>query len=473
MNPLDFMFDFLYNILVTYDISLFLRRCDMDIQRKAYQTLSAWKASSEKSKAILIKGARRVGKSYLAELFAKNEYSSYILIDFASPLAGTEKIFEEYGNAGSLDDFFNQLSVLYGTPLQAGKSCFIFDEIQKYPKARELVKYLVADGRYDFIETGSLISIKKNTRDIVIPSEEDELLLYPLDFEEFLSAISDTVTIPFLREKYEAGEPLGNMLRPVMNKFRTYMLVGGMPMVVAEYAESANIDQVERIKRGILKLYREDIAKYAENYVAQATAIFDSIPSMLAHHDKKIKYSSLGAGDRSSRYSDAIFWIKDSMVGNICYGTDAPARFGGFTLQESAIKCYMGDTGLLMTLAAGADYLKSELYKSFMAGRLSVNKGMMTENIISQMLTANGHQLHFFETISDERKKYEVDFLITEDNKTTPIEVKSGKNKEHPSLDYYNKKYKKETKKGIVLTRGDLQITDDYRILPLPMACFL
>ena len=267
-------------------------------------------------------------------------------------------------------------------------------------------------------------------RNTVIPSEEEELLLYPLDLEEFLNALSDTITLPFLREKFEAGAPLKNMLKPVMDKFRTYMLVGGMPQAVSTYVNTANIDQVERVKRGILKLYREYIAKYAENYVAQATAIFNTIPSQLAHHDKKVKYSSLGAGDRASHYRDAIFWIHDSMVGNICYGTNAPERFGEFTIQDSKLQCYMGDTGLLMTLAAGENYLKSDLYKSFMSGHLSVNKGMMTENIVSQMLIASGHSLRFYETISDDRKKYDVDFLVSENDKTTPIEVKSGNNKQ-------------------------------------------
>ena len=287
----------------------------MGIERKAYKKLLEWKQSTQGSKAILIKGARRVGKSYLAELFAKKEYRSYLMIDFASPKHGTIGVFERYGNKDSLDEFFNQLSVMYGVPLFPGKSVILFDEIQKYPKARELVKYLVADGRYDFIETGSLISIKKNVKDIVIPSEEDELFLYPLDFEEFLSALSDTVTVPFLLEAFTHNKPLGNMLKPMMDKFRNYMIVGGMPKAVSEYGESANIDRVEKIKRGILKLYKEDIARYAESYIAEATAMFQSIPSQLSHHDKKIKYSSLGEGDRFSSYRDAIFWIERRFYG--------------------------------------------------------------------------------------------------------------------------------------------------------------
>ncbi|MCR5763566.1 MAG: AAA family ATPase [Treponema sp.] len=448
----------------------------MDLHRKAYEKLRQWKNSKKTSKAILIKGARRVGKSYLAEHFAQNEYKSYILIDFASPKNGTLKIFENYGNKDSLNDFFNQVSVLYGIPLKEHESVFIFDEIQKYPKARELIKYLVADGRYDYIETGSLISIKKNVKDIVIPSEEEQLELHPLDFEEFLLALSDTVTIPFLKTSFENKKPLGNMLKPIMTKFRNYMIVGGMPQAVAEYAESGNIDNVEKIKRGIINLYREDIAKYAESYVAEATAIFNSIPALLAHHDKKIKYSSLGEGDRFTSYKDAIHWISDSMVGSLCMGTDAPDIFAGFTVQTSKLKCYMEDTGILLTLAAGENYLNSELYKSFMLGKISVNKGMMTENMIAQIFTSNSKPLRFYENIvtSDSKKlKYEVDFLIRDGDKVVPIEVKSGNIKEHRSLDYYQKKFKSFSRKGIVLTKGDLQVTDDYLYLPLFMAIFL
>lgn len=448
----------------------------MDIKRKAYNKLMNWKEASEKSKAILIKGARRVGKSYLAESFARNEYKTHIMIDFSSPVPGTLKVFKEYGNRSQMDEFFNQLSVLYGIPLFPRESVLIFDEIQKYPPARELIKHLVADGRYDYIETGSLISIKKNVKDIVIPSEEQEMELFPLDFEEFLGAISDQATAPFLRTAFFEMKPLGNLLKPVMDKLRTYMLVGGMPQAVVEYAESGNINRVEAVKRGIIKLYREDIAKYAENYVSEATAIFNSIPSQLAHHDKKIKYSSLGEGDRFTSYREAILWIEESMVGNLCTGVDAPAIFGEFSLQPSKLKCYMGDTGLLLTLAAGKNYLHSDLYKSFMQGKLAVNKGMMTENLVAQMLRVKGYSLRFFEKIvayGDKKHKYEVDFLLPGEKKTTPIEVKSGSSTNHPSIDYFCTKYKGQTEKGIFLTKGDLRTTEQHIFLPLPMAMFL
>ncbi len=452
------------------------RSQNMDINRKAYDYLIKWKNSTSTAKALLIKGARRVGKSYIAEKFGKNEYKSYILIDFASPRAGTIKVFEKYGNRENLTEFFNQLSVLYETVLYERNSLFIFDEVQKYPKARELVKYLVADGRYDYIETGSLISIRKNVKDIVIPSEEEEMKLYPFDFEEFLNALNDYTTVPYLKKAYENTQPLGNLLKPVMDKFRQYMIVGGMPQAVVEYIASGNVDRVESVKRGILKLYREDIAKYADSYVAEATAVFNSIPSQLSHHDKKIKYSSLSEGDRFSSYRDAVHWIEDSMVGNMAVATDSPEYFGEFELKTSKLKCYMADTGLLLTLAAGNNYLKNELYKSFIAGKLSTNKGMMTENMVAQMLMANGHDLRFYERIIEiegKKKKYEVDFLVREDEKVTPIEVKSGNNSMHSSIDYYCRTYRKNTNKGIILTKGDLRMTDDYNYLPLPMTMFL
>ncbi len=448
----------------------------MIIKRRIYQKLLDWKNASRGSKAILIKGARRVGKSFVAEQFAKNEYKSHILIDFSSPLKGTVRIFEQYGNKYSLDEFFNQLSVLYSTPLHPRESVLVFDEIQSYPRARELIKHLVADGRYDYIETGSLISIKKNTKGILIPSEEEDVSMYPLDFEEFLTAIGDQVTFEALKKAFLERNSLGNALRIINEKLRLYMVVGGMPQAVLRYIETKNYDDVERVKRGIVKLYREDIAKYAGSHLAEAMAVYNAIPCLLSHHDKKIKYSSLGEGDRFSCYRDAIDWIGESMVGSLCYGVDEPTAFDGFSLQPSKIKCYMADTGLLLTLASGDSYLESELYKSFVEGKMSVNKGMMSENLVAQIFASKGKPLRFYETRVDEggrRAKYEVDFLIKQNGKTTPVEVKSGKVKEHPSLDYFKSKYKGSTNKPIVLTKGDLRETEDYLYLPLAMACFL
>lgn len=445
------------------------------MKRKAYNSLLEWKSSSSTAKALIIKGARRVGKSFLAEEFAKHEYKTYILIDFSSPLPGTVTAFEKYGNKAGLDELYNQLSVLYGIKLYPRESLFVFDEVQRYPKARELVKHLVADGRFDILETGSLISIKRNVKDILIPSEEEELFLYPMDFEEFLWALEDEVTVPFLRAAYEKRQPLEHMLKPVMEKFRLYMMIGGMPQAVQKYALTRSYDETERVKRGIIKLYREDIVKYADKNVAEATAIFNAIPVMLAHHDKKIKFSALGIRDRYDGYADAIFWIAESMIGNLCYGIDRPEIFEGFSIQADKVKCYMADTGLLLTLAAGNNYLTSDLYKSFMLGKLSVNKGMMTENMVAQMLAANHHSVTFLEkteAISETKnKKYEIDFVLRQPNGITALEVKSGHSKTHTSLDFFKEKYK--LTESVILTKGDLKVTEHYLYLPLPMAMFL
>lgn len=444
---------------------------------KGYQKLLEWKNSSKNSKALLISGARRVGKSFLVEDFAKNEYKSYILIDFASVDKSVIDVFEKFGNKMKIDEFFNQISVIFSKKLFNQESVIIFDEVQKYPKAREFIKYLVQDNRYDFIETGSLIGLKQNVKNIVIPSEEEQMNLYPLDLEEFLLALEDETTIPFLKDCFENKIPLGNLLKTINEKLRMYMIIGGMPQSVVAYRKSRKYDDAENAKQKILTLYREDIAKYAGNYTAEARAIFDAIPAMLSHHDKKIKFSSLGLEDRFSvAFSNAVFWLKESMIANLSYLVENPDFFDGFALDSSKVKCYMSDTGLLLSLATGKKYLTNELYKSFVLGKLSVNKGMMTENLVAQMLRSSGHDLRFFEKIvkaNGKTHKYEVDFLLKKNNKLCAIEVKSGNSTTHPSLDYFSSVYKKQSAKSIILTKGDLRENDSYIFLPLAMGMFL
>ena len=459
------------------DVRFFVRSGMESLHRKCYQKLLEWKNSSQSSKAILINGARRVGKSYLAEEFARNEYKSYILIDFSSVDESVFSLFERFGNKMRIDEFFNQLSVIFSVKLHRHDSAIIFDEVQKFPKAREFIKQLVADDRYDYIETGSLIGLKKNVENIVLPSEEEQMNLYPLDFEEFLWALGDEVTVPYLRDCLESKKPLGNLLKTVNEKLRMYMIIGGMPQSVVAYLKEKKYDDAEKAKQNILTLYREDIAKYAGNYTAEARAVFDAIPAMLSHHDKKVKFSSLGLGDRFSvAFANAVFWLKESMVVNLSYCIEEPALFDGFALDSSRVKCYMGDTGLLLSLAAGKNYITNELYKSFVLGKLSVNKGMMTENIIAQMLSASNHPLRFYEKIVTEKgkkHKYELDFLLKKTNKLLALEVKSGNCKEHASLDYFSSHYRKETSKPFILTKGDFKETDDYVFMPLVMAMFL
>lgn len=357
------------------------------------------------------------------------------------------------GNASRLDEFFNQLSVLYSVRLYPHQTLIIFDEIQKYPKARELIKHLVADNRYDYVETGSLISIKQNVKDILIPSEEDVMELHPLDFEEFLNALGENTAWEYLCDKYNSRKPLGNILKRINELLRLYMIIGGMPQAVDSYINTRSYDSTEKVKRGIIRLYREDIAKYAGGHVAEARAVFDAIPEQFSHHDKKIKYSALKKGSRASNYTDALNWISESMVGSLCMLLEEPTEIEGFSLQPDKVKCYMADTGLLLTLAAGNNYLKSDLYKSLVLGKLSANKGMMTENLVAQMLSANDIPLRFYEKIvtdSDGKKhKYEVDFLLHNDHRTIPIEVKSSKASSHPSIDYFTQKYRSKTKKKL------------------------
>ena len=311
----------------------------------------------------------------------------------------------------------------------------------------------------------------------MIPSEEEQLNLYPLDFEEFLWALDDEVTVPFLREHYDNKTPLGNLLKTVNEKLRLYMTIGGMPQSVLAYLKEKKYEDSERAKQQILRLYRDDIAKYAGNYTAEAQAIFDAIPSMLSHHDKKIKFSSLGLGDRFSvAFANAVFWLKESMVANLSYCVDEPALLDGFALDSSKVKCYMADTGLLLSLSAGKDYLTNEMYKSFVLGKLSVNKGMMTENLIAQMLQSSNHPLRFFEktvTSGEKKHKYEVDFLVKQKNKLIALEVKSGNCTEHSSLNYFYDTYKKKAANPIILTKDDLNESNGYIYMPLAMGMFL
>ena len=317
----------------------------------------------------------------------------------------------------------------------------------------------------------------KNVENILIPSEENKLKLYPLDFEEFLNALGDEVTIPFLKDCMENHKPLGNLLKTINERLRLYMIIGGMPQSVLAYLENKKYEDAEYAKQQILTLYRDDIAKYAENYTSQARAIFDAIPAMLSHHDKKIKFSALGLGDRfSAAFANAVFWLKESMVANLCYGIDESALFDGFVTDSSRVKCYMCDTGLLLSLASGSDYLTSEMYKKFVLGKLAVNKGMMTENLIAQMLCMNNHNLRFFEKITkgaNKSCKYEVDFIIKSQGKFLPLEVKSGNSSTHSSLDYFSTAYKKNVSKPIILTKGDYRETEDYIFYPLAFGLFL
>lgn len=448
--------------------------------RKAYKTLLKWKDEEKGKCAIMIEGARRVGKSFLAQEFAKSEYESYILIDFFSAPDEIKELFEKY--LSDLDTLFMRLSAYYSVKLHERNTLFIFDEVQFFPRARAAIKYLVADGRYDFMETGSLLSIKKNTQDILIPSEEHHLQLNPMDFEEFLLALGNDTLIPVVKNCFEKKIPMGQALhRKAMDLFRLYLIVGGMPQSVKEYCESKNFERVDMIKREILELYRNDIQKHAKGSELKAESIFDEIPSQLSKHEKKFKLASLKKDAKMRNYDDAFMWLKDSRIVNICYNADEPNIALKMNMSRTTLKCYMADTGLLISHAFDENGLVAEeIYKKLLFGKLEVNEGMIFENIVSQMLTASGHKLYFYSKSDNEdsASRMEIDFLITKNKVTSRhniqgIEVKSSKRYTISSLNKFRKKFAEYTDKCFVIHTSDFKEENGIIYLPVYMAMFL
>lgn len=445
------------------------------MKRKIYDSMRKWKEENGRT-ALLIDGARRVGKSYIAQEFAKKEYKSYILIDFNRAPAEITDLFVHYLN--DLNMFFLYLSNFYGVKLYERESLIIFDEVQLFPKARAAIKYLVEDGRYDYVETGSLMTIKKNVADIVIPSEERHMKMYPLDFEEFLWALDNDTLMDFIRLCFEEKKPMGQVLhRKTMDYFRQYLIVGGMPQAVKTYRDSHDFDQVDRVKRDILELYRADIIKHAEGYQMKVAQIFDDIPAQLQKHDTKFKFSSLKKEARFREYEDALFWLSDAMITNICYNSTAPNIGLKLNMDRMTLKCYMADTGLLISHAFDENGLVSEeIYKKLLFDKLEVNKGMIMENIVAQMLTASGHKLYFYSNPSrdDASLRMEIDFLtakskISNRHNISPIEVKSSKNYTLTSLRKFKEKYKDQLHIPYVLHPNDLKEEDGILFLPLYM----
>ena len=445
------------------------------MKRKIYDSMQKWKEENWRT-ALLIDGARRVGKSYIAQEFAKKEYKSYILIDFNRATAEITDLFVHYLN--DLNMFFLYLSNFYGVKLYERESLIIFDEVQLFPKARAAIKYLVEDGRYDYVETGSLMTIKKNVADIVIPSEERHMKMYPLDFEEFLWALDNDTLMDFIRLCFQEKKPMGQVLhRKTMDYFRQYLIVGGMPQAVKTYRDSHDFDQVDRVKRDILELYRADIIKHAEGYQMKVAQIFDDIPAQLQKHDTKFKFSSLKKEARFREYEDALFWLSDAMITNICYNSTAPNIGLKLNMDRMTLKCYMADTGLLISHAFDENGLVSEeIYKKLLFDKLEVNKGMIMENIVAQMLTASGHKLYFYSNPSrdDASLRMEIDFLtakskISNRHNISPIEVKSSKNYTLTSLRKFKEKYKEQLHIPYVLHPNDLKEEDGILFLPLYM----
>lgn len=445
------------------------------MKRKIYKRLLEWKEKDNGNCALLLDGARRVGKSYIAEQFGENEYKSYLMIDFAHLPREVQEIFEN--DVNDFDLFFNKLSAYYRKTLYRRESLIIFDEVQRYPKARELVKYLVADGRYDYLETGSLISLRMNVENIVIPSEEEHIEMFPMDFEEFLWAMGDETTVPFLRESFDKLRPLGQaMHKRVMNDFRQYILVGGMPQSVEAYIKTKSFEDSDRIKKRILTLYREDITKFAKGYEAKVLSIFDEMPSQLSKTEKKYKLSSVSKGARFRDYENAFMWLAEAMVVNNCYNATEPNVGLSMSEEHTTRKCYMGDTGLLVTHSFMDDkFTDNELYRDILLDKLHVNEGMIMENIVAQELRANGHKLYFYSRsdTNNRENNMEIDFLIRKKRKICPVEVKSGVYRKHSSLDKFRNKFSNRIGQPYILYTKDIFVKEDVIHLPVYMAMFL
>ena len=435
----------------------------MILKRKIYDKLLSLKKNLNGKKAFLIEGARRIGKSTICEEFGKNEYKSYILIDFARCPDEVKNYFVKHMN--DLDTFFMLLSTYYGVKLYERESLIIFDEVQMFPKARECIKYLVADGRYDYLETGSLISIKENVRDIVIPSEERHLKMYPLDFEEFCEALGEAQIISYIRKCFEERVPLENELHyNAMLLFKQYILVGGMPQSVIAFLESRkDFDTADIEKRDILALYRSDIMKIDARYRSKVLAIFDQIPGLLSQHEKRVVFNDVSEGSTSS----------DSMISNECFLCIDPNVGLSINENRAYVKCYLGDTGLLVSHAFDEnELLEDEVYKQILGDKLNMNEGMLYENAIAQMLTANGHKLYFYTHYNPEkhRNDIEIDFLISNNSKLKykmyPIEVKSGRKYSIESLKRFKEKYKARIGECYVIHPRNLSFKEDILCIP-------
>ena len=450
------------------------------MKRKIYQKMLDWKSLSGGRSALMIDGARRVGKSWIAEEFAKNEYESYLLIDFSKATKAVKRYFREYLN--DLDTFFMYLLGEYHAELKPRKSVVIFDEVQEFPRAREAIKHLVADGRYDYIETGSLISINKNVRNILIPSEEHHLEMFPMDFEEFLWATGNSGMMPIIRNAYEKSSSIGaEMHGRIMDAFRQYLVVGGMPQAVAMFASTHDLRRVDAEKRDILTLYRADILKHGGASKHKILAVFNAIPGALSRHEWRFSPGNVKKGAGMREYEASFEWLKSAMTVNVAYNATEPNIGLELSSDHSCLKCYLGDTGLLVSMAFSENELATgEVQQRLLTGRLEVNAGVIYENLVAQMLRAAGQQLHFYvSSEADSRAdRMEIDFLVARSNLTrghniSPIEVKSAGRYQTKSLDKFRAKYGSFLGTPYVLHPKDLKIGGGVMYLPLYMVPLL
>ena len=447
------------------------KKAKIVFRRKLYDKMLRWKQDRDGSSALLIQGARRIGKSTIVEEFAKNEYESYILIDFAFAPKEVHDLFKDISN---LDFIFMRLQFIYRTQLQERKSVIVFDEVQKQPLARQAIKYLVQDHRYDYIETGSLISVHASSEQILIPSEETKIDMFPMDYEEFCWALGDTATVPLLRNAFEQRLPLGNAIhRRLMRDFRLYMLVGGMPQAVAEYIKTNNLGSVDAVKRDIISLYIEDLYKLHPS--GKASTLYKFIPAQLSKNASRYQAGSVIEGEKADRAADIVKVMASSMTINVAYHSNDPNVGLALTADYERYKLYTSDTGLFITLAFwDKDFTENVIYTKLLSDKLSANLGYVYENMIAQMLRSTGKEL-YYHTIPQlsGKKYYEIDFILSDRFKVSPIEAKSSGYKSHASLDEFCKKYSERVQNKYMITTKDMCKDGDVSMLPIYMTMFL
>lgn len=439
-------------------------------KRKIYNQMLQWKHERDGKTALLVKGARRVGKSTIVEEFARNEYQSYLLIDFSEASQEVRSLFD---NLMDLNYIFLRLQSIYNVNLHERQSVVIFDEVQKCPMARQAIKKLVKDHRYDYIETGSLISIRKNTKDIIIPSEETRISMYPMDYEEFRWALGDSASIPLLRQFYDKRLPLRQALNKALRDFRLYMLIGGMPQAVNEYLDTNNLSKVDLVKREILELYFDDFIKIDPTY--RASRLFQAIPSELNKNASRYQVGSVLSDSERKNIDEILEAMRESMVVNFAFHANDPSVGLPLHSNTEQYKIYVGDTGLFVTLAFwDKDITENVIYQKLLSDKLSANLGYVYENIVAQVLTANGNRLFYHAWPSTtSNHNYEVDFLLSRGAKIWPLEVKSSGYKTHKSLDEFCRKYSERINNPHLIYTKDYGKNGVTTLLPVMMTMFL
>ncbi len=439
-------------------------------KRKIYTEMLEWKNEQKGETALLLQGARRIGKSTIVEEFAQNEYKSYLLIDFSN---ASEEVIALFNNVSELNYIFLRLQLIYNVKLYERESVIIFDEVQLCPNARQAIKHLVKDHRYDYIETGSLISVMKNVVNILIPSEETILNMFPMDYEEFRWALGDNVTIPLLQNLFNEQTPVGNAHRKMMRDFRLYMLVGGMPQAVAKYIETNNLQQVDMVKRSIISLYENDFRKLDEN--GKSEIIFDAIPAQLSKNISRYQISNVINGEKQSRVTHIVKDMADSKIINVAYHANDPNIGLALTKDLERYKIYTADTGLFVTLAfKDKKFTENIIYEKLLSDKLSANLGYVYENVVAQTLRATGKEL-FYHVFPKKNGKnyYEIDFLFSDGHKISPIEVKSSGYSTHASLDKFSEKHHERLQNKYVVYTKDLKKENGVLYVPVYMSMFI